>query len=504
MKRVELVLFLLFFFMVLSINVIAQSGVGSTNIMSGLSPENVWNYFYEISQIPRCSGEEDKIIDWVIKTTKNLGLNPVVDEAGNIMIEKAASSGYENHEGVILQAHMDMVCNPIDMTFPLQLKIADGWLSANNTTLGADDGIGLSYALAVLNDNSIKHPPLEILLTVGEEDGLVGANKLKSNFIKYKKLINLDSEEEGVITIGCAGGGDSFITMPLERNPVTSGLTSIVISINGLQGGHSGIDIDKRANPNKLMAELLFVANKNLPDLKLISIKSGSRDNVIPDRTDAWLQIGENSLTKLDALKTSMLSKWKKEYGSIEPNINVDIYKTDNYDPIRKDISTNIISMLYELPYGVIAWSKELENTIETSVNISPINTYPNALKLTMMTRSAKLVERDKLRDQIKEIASKYGATCVNNEGYAPWEPNFNSPLLAFASQVYASMFGKNPEIKVTHGGLETAVIGSIKPGIDMIAIGPTLSNGHSPNEKVNIQSVDNVYKYLFELLKAL
>ena len=505
MKKLKCALFsMLFFSLILYVKAFGQSGVGSDNILSGLSPQSVWNNFYEITKIPRCSGEEKEIRDWIIETAKNLGLNTVVDEVGNLKIEKSASPGYESHEGVVLQAHLDMVCSPKNMEFPLQLKVSDGWLSATNTTLGADDGIGVAYALAILADNSISHPPLEVLFTVEEETGLLGANNLKEDFITYRKLINLDSEKEGVITIGCAGGGRSTITMPLERDAEIPEMLPMVVSVNGLLGGHSGVDVDSRANPNKLLAEFLYEANKIMPELRLISIKSGEQDNVIPAKSDAWILIDSDNSGHLEGLKDRMLKKWSEQYGDIEPNINIDIYEASMQTPITKELTNNIINMLNELPYGVIAWSKELENTIETSVNISPVNTYTNSFRMTMMSRSAKLDEREKLRNQIKEIANKYGAECVNNKGYVPWEPNFDSPLLAFASQVYNNLYETEPEIKITHGGLETAAIGGIYTGMDMIAIGPTIENAHSPNEKINIKSVENVYSYLLELLRAL
>lgn len=505
MRKLKFTLFLLFFFfLILCVKVSAQSGISSDNILLGLSPESVWNYFYEITKIPRCSGEENKVRDWVVETTKSLGLNSVVDEAGNVKVEKAATSGYESHEGVVLQAHLDMVCSPMNMEFPLLLKINDGWVTANNTTLGADNGIGLAIAMAVLSDENISHPPLEVLFTVDEETGLTGAKNLKPDFLRFRKLINLDSEQEGEITIGCAGGGRSNIEMTFKREDIISDLQGAVVSVNGLLGGHSGIDVDKRLNPNKLIAEFLQEANQKIPELRLVSIKSGEQDNVIPSKSDAWILIDDNNIEVLNNIKSNMLRSWREKYIDIEPSINIDIYKVNAYKPIPKESTNKIINMLNELPYGVIAWSKEIEDTIETSVNISPIKTFENSLSITMMSRSAKLEERDTLRALIKDIANKYGAECVEDEGYAPWEPNFDSPLLALAVDVYKNLYNIEPKIVVTHGGLETAVIGATYDGMDMISIGPTIENAHSPQERLNIESVDHVYTYLLELLKSL
>lgn len=504
-KCISIFSFIGIFAIFLTINLKAQTGVGSSYILEGYSPELVWTYFTRITEIPRCSGQEAQIRDWVVETAESAGLNVVVDDYGNVKIEKDASPGYESHEGVVLQAHLDMVCSPQNMTFPLELKITDGWLSANNTTLGADNGIGIAYAMSVLTDNNVVHPPLEVLFTVEEETGLVGANNLKEDFLSYRKLINLDSENEETITIGCAGGGRSDITMPLVREAATVDMLPLVVSVNGLQGGHSGIDIDSRANPNKLIAEFLKEAENVAPELRIISIKSGEFDNAIPRNSDAWVLIDKNNWSKILSLKDSKLTEWKTQYGNLEPTINIDIYETTySIEPVTKEITNNIINMLNELPYGVIAWSEELEGVLETSVNISPVKTFTSTFELTMMSRSIVLEEREKLRSQIKEIANKYGAECVNDSGYAPWEPNFDSQLLAFARDIYIDHFGKEPKLEVTHGGLETAVIGSIYPGMDMISIGPNIENGHSPNERVDIQSVANVYSYLLELLKAL
>jgi dipeptidase D len=506
MKKFTFILSLVGTFLIfLTFNLRAQTGMGTSNILEGYPPESVWNYFNEITKIPRCSGEEDQIREWLVETAKNAGLNVVVDDYGNVKIEKEASPGYESHEGVVLQAHLDMVCSPQNMTFPLELKITDGWLSANNTTLGADNGIGIAYAMAVLTDDNVVHPQLEVLFTVEEETGLTGANNLKEDFIKNRKLINLDSEDEETITIGCAGGGRSNITMPLVREAAGANMLPFVVSVNGLQGGHSGIDIDSRANPNKLIAEFLNEAENIAPELRIISIKSGEFDNAIPRNSEVWVVIDNNNRSKLFSLKDSMLTKWKSQFSDLEPNINIDIYETTySIDPITKEITNNIINMINELPYGVIAWSKELEGVLETSVNISPVKTFTSSFVLTMMSRSIKLEEREKLRSQITEIANKYGAKCVNDNGYPPWEPNFDSQLLAFARNIYINHFGKEPAVEVTHGGLETAIIGSTYPGMDMISIGPTSENGHSPKERMNIQSVANVYSYLLELLQAL
>ncbi|MDY6821988.1 MAG: beta-Ala-His dipeptidase, partial [Deferribacterota bacterium] len=398
-------------------------------------------------------------------------------------------------------------CSPADMTFPLQLEINGGWLTANNTTLGADNGVGIALALTVLADNSIKHPPLEVLFTVEEETGLDGAKNLREDFIRYRKLINLDSEEEGVITVGCAGGGRSYINMPLEREQPNSGMTSLVISVNGLLGGHSGLEVDSRANPNKLMGEFLERASNVAPELRLVSIKSGEQDNVIPSESSAWIYIENENVEKLNNIKNELLNKWKDEFSDKEPHINIDIYKTEeNYNPINKNITNNIIDMLNELPYGVIAWSKELEDTIETSVNISPVKTYENSLQIVMMSRSASIESLNSLQERIKEIATSFGASCENpaEDRYPPWEPNFDSKLLALAEDVYNSLYGEMPEIEVTHGGLETAVIGDIYKGMDMISVGPTIENAHSPEERLNIQSVEKFYNYLLELLEAL
>ena len=474
--------------------------------MLNFKPEIVWKYFEEITKIPRCSGNEDEIIKWTVNLAKSHNLKSEVDSHGNVKISKESSKGFEQSKGVILQAHLDMVCEPKEtIKFPLSLKIDNGWLNAQGTTLGADDGIGVAMAVAILTSDDIKHPPLEILFTVEEETALTGASNLKPGFISYKRLINLDSENEGRITIGGAGGGNSIITISLKRDKVLQRNTAMVANVTGLKGGHSGVNIHERLNAIKILSELLMEFKNQIPEFQLVNVEGGTRHNVIPSDAKACFLINEEKEEVVKRITDEYLNKWKKPWAAVEPNIRILINKTEMpAEIISKDITDKIVDLLYKLPSGVIAWNKDFDKVVQTSTNLAIVKTLKDAIELLQSSRSLYVEELDNVRTNIKKIAEKHGANCVNDESYPAWKPDPESELLKTAKNVYKSMYGVSPIVEVIHGGLETGVILNNFPGIDMISIGPTMENVHSTGERLDIESVEKTYKFLIKLLEAI
>jgi dipeptidase D len=473
--------------------------------MLDFRPNIVWKYFEEITKIPRCSGQEGEIRKWIIDLANAHNFKPEADQYGNVKISKKALKGFENSEGLILQAHLDMVCEPAgSIKFPLNLIIERGWIKAQGTTLGADDGIGVSMALSVLISDHIKHPPLEILFTVEEETGLTGASNLKPGFITYKRLINIDSEDEGKITIGGAGGGNSAISLPLKWDKSFQGRIPMVANITGLKGGHSGVNIHERANAIKLLSKFLKEVKCKTPEFQLISLEGGTRHNVIPSEAKACFLIKKENEIAIKRIADEYLDKWEKQWGISEPGIKILLYKTELPGvALSKDTTDTIVNLLDELPSGVIAWSKDFENVVQTSTNLATIKTMENTLDITQSSRSLNAEEIDSTRNNIKYIAEKNGADCFNDESYPAWKPDPESALLKTAKNVYKNMYGIPSVVEVIHGGLETGVILNKFPEMDMISIGPTMENVHSTGERLNIETVEKTYNFLLKLLDA-
>lgn len=474
-------------------------------LMLNFRPEIVWKYFEEITKIPRCSGNEDEIIKWTVNLANSHNFKSEVDHHGNVKISKEASKGFEKSKGVILQAHLDMVCEPKEtIKFPLCLIIDNGWIKAQGTTLGADDGIGVAMALAVLTSDNIKHPPLEILFTVEEETALTGASNLMSGFISYKRLINLDSENEGRITIGGAGGGNSIITIPLKRDKDLQGKIAILFNITGLKGGHSGVNIHERLNAIKILSEFLMEFKNQIPEFQLVNVEGGTRHNVIPSDAKANFLIKEENEGVVKKIADEYFNKWKMQWAAVEPDIKILINKTKiPAEIISKDITDKIVDLLYELPSGVIAWNKDFDKVVQTSTNLATVKTLKDAIEILQSSRSLYVEELDNVRTNIKQMAEKYGANCANDESYPAWKPDPESELLKTSKNVYKSMYGVSPIVEVIHGGLETGVILNKFPGIDMISIGPTMEDVHSTRERLDIESVEKTYKFLIKLLEA-
>jgi len=480
-------------------------------IFEGLKPDLIWKYFEEILKIPHCSGNEQAIGDYIGSAADKLNLTWKKDKVGNIVVEKNASPGHENAETVILQGHLDMVCeknSDIEHNFskdPIEAEIKEGWIQAKGTTLGSDNGIGVASALAVMEDNSLVHGPLEFLFTVDEETGLTGATKIESDFLKGKKFLNLDSEDEGIFTIGCAGGADSEVVLPLEREKSKSG-ESYRLKIFGLRGGHSGIDINQgRGNAIKFLSRLLWQASKEF-QYEIIRLEGGNKRNAIA--REAWADLLLDS-TQYDSLHSFFQKAYEKiqdEYKVVEREAKFSFEKNEGEkeDPLSAKSQKNIINLLFSLPHGVMAVHPEIEGLVETSTNLAIIHTHQGNAEIICSSRSSVASALEATRNVIAALSDLIGAEVNQPEGYPGWMPNIQSPLLKTLKEVHLKVFQKEPKVEAIHAGLECGIIGEKFPGMDMISFGPTIEHPHSPEERVNIAAVENFWKFLTACLEEL
>ncbi|KPJ69304.1 aminoacyl-histidine dipeptidase [candidate division WOR-1 bacterium DG_54_3] len=480
-------------------------------IFEGLKPSLIWKYFEKILTIPRCSGNEKAIGDYIMSVAKELNLTSKRDKVGNVVVEKKAAPGHEGSETVILQGHLDMVCeknSDVEHDFskdPIQAEIKEGWIQAQGTTLGSDNGIGVAASLAVMEDESLLHGPLEFLFTVDEETGLTGATKIESDFLKGKKLLNLDSEDEGTFTIGCAGGADSEIVLPLKREKIKGGeLTRL--KIFGLRGGHSGLDINQgRGNAIKLLARLLWQASKEF-QFGLIRIEGGNKRNAIPRESEAELLIEPAQFDALFSFFQKAYEKIQNEYKVVEKETKFSFEKIegDKENPLSSDSHRALVNLLLALPHGVIAMHPEIEELVETSTNLAIIHTHKDQSEIICSSRSSVASALEAARNMIAGIGELVQAKLIQPEGYPGWMPNLDSPLLKILKDIYLKVFQKEPEVEAVHAGLECGIIGEKFMGMDMISFGPTIEHPHSPEERINIDSVEKFWKFLAVVLEEL
>lgn len=479
--------------------------------ISELEPKEVWSIFSEICKIPRKSKHEERIIEWLLNFAKKEGIDAERDKIGNIRISKPASPGKENSPGVVLQGHVDMVCQKNEETKhdfskdPIKVKIEGDCVCAEGTTLVADNGLGIAMALAIATSKKIKHAPLEVILTVDEETGLSGATHLKPGFIKGKKLINLDSEEFGVITIGCAGSGNSMVRMPLEWNVTPKGMLAFSARLGGLRGGHSGTEIHLRPNAVKLLSGFLWDVVHEIPELQFAEVRGGTEHNAIPREAVAKLVVFPESEKKLREIASRNLNEWKESWGKQEKNMVFKIEREANTSKvISRDTTIRISNLLFSLPNGALEWSKEVPDLVETSTNLAIVKTGEDGLEILQSTRSSISSALERTRKWVEAVAEANKASTSHGESYSGWKPNPDSPLLRLSKEIYRKLFGEEPAVGAIHAGLETGVIGSKYPGMDMISIGPTIENAHSPGEKVDIESAKKFWKYLVALVEAI
>ena len=480
-----------------------------SSVLENLKPALLWKHFGEILKIPHCSKHETELGNYVIKVAESNGYKTKRDSAGNVVIQIPATQGHESSPTVVLQGHLDMVCeknSDVDHDFskdPIEAQIEGDWVTAKGTTLGADNGIGLAASLAILEDDTIVHGPLELLFTTDEETGLNGARELPSDFLQGRILLNLDSEEEGAFTISCAGGADSDVTLPVQRKASTGG-TILKIALTGLRGGHSGIDIHTgRGNAVQLLARMLYDVDVNFD---LINLEGGSKHNAIPREAFSYVVITEGDSDKLKKQLQNRFEDIRYEYKAVEKdiNLNIEVAQDKTEAPMDEPSKDKFLALLVGLPHGVMAMSQEISGLVETSNNLAIVKCKENEVSIFNSTRSSILTALEAIRAKIEAVGLLAGAQTEHLEGYPAWSPNLESPLLEKMKKVYKEVTGKDVEIMAIHAGLECGIIGDKFPGMDMISFGPELKNPHSPDEKINIPSVERFWDFLLATLKAL
>ncbi|HLP46110.1 MAG TPA: aminoacyl-histidine dipeptidase [Candidatus Kapabacteria bacterium] len=470
--------------------------------------------FEQISKIPRCSKNEKEIAEWLLNWAKEHNFETRMDKVRNIVIKIPGSAGYEKSPVVVVQGHMDMVCektpdSPHDFCKdPIKFVYKDEWLTADRTTLGADNGIAIAMAMVLATDKSISHPPLELLFTVDEETGLTGANNLAAGFIEGKILINVDSEDEGVFTVGCAGGINTNLKLPIEYEAIPAGYKQYKITAGGMKGGHSGIDISKgKANALRILGRSLYQLKKQNIDLRLADVKGGSAHNAIPRDASAVVFLPEGDAAKAK----DTISEWSKtfncEFKATDPDLAVSIAENSeaNFTKVITAPKTQkIIEFMLVIPHGVEAMSQDIEGLVETSNNFANLKVENDVVKILTSQRSSVISRLHALTERIESTAYLAGGEAQSGDGYPPWQPNMESPLLERSKKLYEKMYNKKPVVEVIHAGLECGIIGDRNPGMDMISIGPTLKFPHSPDEKINVPSIGKVWDFIIELLKEL
>lgn len=479
----------------------------SKNIRN-LEPKVLWNHFADLNTIPRPSKREHRAIEFVKNFGESLGLETLVDEIGNVIIKKPATPGMENRTTVILQGHLDMVPqknSDVEFDFdkdPIKMVIDGDWVTADGTTLGADNGIGVSASMAILSSKDIPHPPIEALFTMDEETGMTGAQELKSGLLEGKILLNLDSEDDDEMTIGCAGGIDIIVTSTYKEDIVDSNEVGFKLFISGLTGGHSGMDIYLyRGNANKLMNRILWKCYKKF-DIGIHKIDGGGLRNAIPRESYSIITVNKDKAEDLKILIESIIHEIKNEYKTTDPNISIDLSVVDKPDMvINREYVSNILNSIYSCWNGVYRMSPDVEGLTQTSNNLARVLIQNGNIKIENLTRSSIESEKMDLAYAIESSFSKKGFNVVFEGGYPGWEPDVNASINKIMKNIYTKNFGEEPHIVACHAGLECGLIKEKYPDTDMISFGPNIRGPHSPDEKVQISSVQKFWILLKDTL---
>jgi len=475
-----------------------------------LNPQIVWSYFNDICNIPRPSKQEDKIIAYLMNFGKEYELETERDEIGNVLIRKPASASYENRVGVVLQSHIDMVCeknsNVVHDFFndPIQPFIDGDWVKAKGTTLGADDGIGIAAQLALLASNKIEHPPIECLFTVDEETGLTGAFALKPDFLKHRTLINLDSEDEGELFIGCAGGIDTIATLNFKTKNVPKNSVAYKISVFGLRGGHSGDDIHKGyGNANKILNRFLYDAGNEFK-IQLTNFDGGNLRNAIPREASAVFTCKEKYSNNIQEFYNIFSEELKNEYNTTEPKLAFELTSIELPTYVLKPKSQKrLLKAIYACPNGVIAMSQAIDGLVETSTNLASVKfKASNVVEIVTSQRSSVNSAKLDIAHMVESVFKLAKAKVRHSDGYPGWQPNTNSAILKATEDSYQKLFGKKPIVRAIHAGLECGLFLEKYPDMDMISFGPTIKNAHSPDEMIEIKTVEKFWDHLLDVLK--
>jgi len=480
-----------------------------SNEIIKLEPKAVWENFYKLTQVPRPSKKEEKIQAFMVNFGKSLGLVTEKDSVGNVLIRKPATKGMENRKGIILQGHLDMVPQKNSDTAhdfekdPIDAFIDGEWVRARGTTLGADNGIGVASAMAVLAAKDLVHGPIEAIFTCDEETGMTGAVGIKAKWLKGDILLNMDSEEEGELYVGCAGGINANIEFEYDEVIVPDGVKPFKLVISGLKGGHSGLDISLgRGNANKLMIRFLKYATREL-DVRLSDINGGGMRNAIPREACAIILVPDDNVDQVKKAVKRYELIYQSELGAVEPTLSFTLEETEKpKSMIEERVQDDLIDSVYGCPNGVIRMADGMAGMVETSTNLSTVKSQKGVIFVKCLLRSSVETAKEDLVEQVDSVFALGGAMVSFDGGYPGWKPNMDSQILKQMKDIYQNKFGKTPAVLGIHAGLECGIWGAVYPAWDMISFGPTMRSPHSPDERVNIPSVLKFWDFLCEVLK--
>jgi dipeptidase D len=483
--------------------------------LESLEPKLLWQHFDTIRQIPRPSKHEEKIIEGIKGWAADRGFEVVQDAAGSMTIKVPATPGHENAPTVILQGHVDMVCEKNSdvehdfMTQGIEVEVDGDWVQAKGTTLGADNGIGLAAGMAIADDPDAVHGPLELLCTVDEETGLTGAKDLDPSIVAGRIMLNLDTEEDGAIYIGCAGGADSVAKIKTARRTALLNSVPVKLAVTGLRGGHSGLNIiENRGNAIKLATRVLLAAMAEGIEIDLVSIDGGSKHNAIPREAFAHIRIEKGQVDALKAVAEKCSKDFLEEFEGSDPDLAVALEETDDSDELRQPMNVHardrLLRALDGMPHGVLTMSRDVDGLVETSNNLAVVNNKDDHSEITVSYRSSIMPALFAVRSQVDSIFRQAGASVHVDDAYPGWKPNPDSPIVQKCKEVYERLFGTEAELKAIHAGLECGLLIEKVPDMDVASIGPQIENAHTPEERVQISSVAKFYKHLAAVLEEL
>jgi dipeptidase D len=480
-----------------------------SNPLARLEPRPVWDHFWKLTQVPRPSKHEERVVEHVRSVAAEHGIPVKTDGVGNLILRVPATPGHEKAPVVILQGHLDMVCEKNKdtdhdfMSEPIRPRIDGDWVYATGTTLGADNGIGVAAALAVATDPSVVHGPLELLLTLDEETGLTGALKLDGSLLEGRTLLNLDSEEDGVLFVGCAGGADSHLFLPVTRTAPAPGGSPFLLEIAGLRGGHSGLNIhENRGNAVRLLARILLAAMDEGVEFELGTLSGGSKHNAIPREAEARIHLSAEAEARLRKVADSMAAAFAIELEGIDPGLQVQLTAaSESGEVIASDERDRLLRLLMALPHGVLAMSPAIPGLVETSNNVAVVVDEGSEFKIVTASRSSVAPAIRAVLMSVRAAGQLAGARVEAHDGYPGWKPNLASKALQVVREVYTRHWRQQPKVTAIHAGLECGLLGEKVPGLDMISFGPQIEGAHSPEERLHIDSVGRFWEALKDVL---
>jgi len=483
-----------------------------SDVLAGLEPRSVWGHFSEMTAVPRPSKHEERVVAWARSVAEKHGFEVRTDEIGNLVVVVPATPGREGAPVIILQGHLDMVCEKNKdvehdfMNDPIRPRIDGDWVSATGTTLGADNGIGVAAGLAAATDPDVAHGPLELLFTLDEETGLTGAQRLDGSMLQGRTLLNLDSEEDGVLFAGCAGGADTHLMLTPEKKAATTGSSAYAVEVGGLRGGHSGLNIhENRGNAIKILARLLDRLAASGVAYDLATIEGGSAHNAIPREARAVIHLPDGAKAKLDKVLGPFAEDVRAELKGIDDGVEIRVTRAEDgndvMDPADRD---RLVALLMALPHGVLGMSQELPGLVETSNNLATVDVDDDRIKIIVSSRSSVGPIQEALLASIRAVGSLAGSEVQTHDGYPGWKPNMASPVLGVLREVYRELWDGEPNVTAIHAGLECGLLGEKVPGLDMVSFGPQIEGAHSPEERVQISSVARFWEALKKTLDRL